>query len=165
MDNYIGKHEKGAESLFDAMIADLFCDKANRTEKYMRTHDRRGKAKDKRKSYEKERYYKFDPWHGLEPVSHYRHRVYVESMLKDFDAELHQHEYAVSVMRDYMVMSENHEMNAESLRDKLLDMRINGSDLNRTIAESLCEKIRYEERRADDTDTEAKVILKGEMYK
>ena len=164
MGNYVGKHEKGAESLFDAMVADLFGDKEIRVEKFMRTHDSRLKAKDKRKSYEKEMCFRQDPWHGCDHVKNYRQNVRLETIRNDFKAELRQHEDAIALMRDYQIMAENHANNAELLREKLLDMYIRSGEWSRMTAELLCEKIRYEERRVIDMDTEAKLILRGECY-
>ena len=164
MGNYIGKHEQGAESLFDAMVADLFGGKQIRAEKFMRTHDGKLKAKDKRKSYEKRMCFRQDPWHGCDHVKNYRHNVRVKGVYADFSAELRQHEEAIALMRDYMQMAEDHATHAEFLRNKLLDLHVTGSNYCRTMAESICEQIRYEEKRIKDTDTQAKLILREEMY-
>lgn len=156
MTEMVGKHERGAETVFDAMMAEILSDKLARTQKFLRTHDRRGKVKDKRKAYRKELCYSCDPWHGSEPVKHYRHREQVKSLYADFNAELSAHEDAMAEYYDAMYWVTAHEDSAESL----LDERIDGY----MTPERIAGYRKTELAQAEIWRESAMIILKGECY-
>ena len=79
-------------SLYDAMIAEIENEKNNRMRKYLRKHEIRNDGKpvrkEKRKSYEKEKCYSCDPWHGLDTVRKYREIEAEKADARDYEIEL-----------------------------------------------------------------------------
>ena len=131
MGNYIGKHQQGADSLFDAMVADMFRDKEIRTEKFMRTHyvrnDGKPQKKDKRKANFSRKVSYFDrdlddrrPNYGKAmegTIRRYRADMDTMIAIADYEAEQNPHEHYVG----------------ETTLQKLIDRKY--AELNNTKAE------------------------------